>query len=84
MKKLTLVFALTLILAVSAFAQMDTLVVPLEGGQGFLKEFVDENGAGHVYKLQRGGYYWMTGQILNEFPLVIVGETQPADERPAP
>lgn len=86
--KITLkLFAFVLIMPfvcnMSLFAQLDTLDIPLEDGQSMvLKETIDSDQGQHVYRLERGGYYWITGIIEVSFPLHIVGKPEPSDQRP--
>ena len=80
---LTLVVGLALGTAQQAFAQGDTLLVEWADAQGdvnvdILRTTIAQDTprvANRVYKLQRGGFYWLTGRIENpDFHLQIVGE----------
>ncbi|MGK9369629.1 T9SS type A sorting domain-containing protein [Melioribacter sp. Ez-97] len=90
MKNIKLLFMWALLLYIISPSKIlpqssDTLVVPWADQNGdviinSLRETIANDTlrpAGRVYKLQRGGFYWITDPIQNDgFPLVIVGETE--------
>ncbi|MBO8130950.1 MAG: T9SS type A sorting domain-containing protein [Candidatus Marinimicrobia bacterium] len=65
----------------------DTLLVPwTDGTQIFvdtLRKAIEKYGDAKIYKLQAGGYYWITETMNIDFPLVIVGEEPTSDLHPA-
>lgn len=80
-----------------AHAQADTLVVEWTDNDGFpvinsLRDTIlgdttatgERASANRVYKLRRGGFYFLTERIVNPgFHLQIVGESSPGDINPA-
>lgn len=80
------ILVIQMVLSVKAYSQLDTLDIPLEEGNqtSKLKEIIDGDSLDRhdVYRLERGGYYWVTGIIENNYPLTIVGREEPADLRP--
>ena len=50
----------------------------------FITADVDANGQrGQIYRLQRGGLYDIDHRLTVDFDLIIIGEEEPADTRPA-
>ncbi len=80
------ILMIQLVFSVHVFSQVDTLDIPLEAGNQTLKlkEIIDADSLDRhdVYRLERGGIYWVTGIIENNYPLTIVGKKEPADKRP--
>jgi hypothetical protein len=88
MKKIKLLYVLAMLVAFSftSFAQDTTFVPGVDGVNYDLKSIIDADSTlavRPVYKLQRGIVYFVDGQIVNKTPLVIVGETSPAETVPA-
>jgi hypothetical protein len=86
MKKNVLFYlvALALLLTMPAKA-IDTLSIDIDewGINETIRDVIDADQGAHVYKLKRGGVYYFSGTLANDFPVVIVGEAGPADVSPA-
>lgn len=86
MKRLTwiLCFAIVATFAVSSFAQIVDVGTDEYGDNWTLKATIDADSSDPVdaYRLERGGWYWLSGSVEHDYHLTLIAADEPADAPP--
>ncbi|NQT26572.1 T9SS type A sorting domain-containing protein [candidate division KSB1 bacterium] len=83
MKKLLVILICVLLGGATLFAQDTLTIAPLPAGE-FLNEKIDDEYSNYdVFKLERGGVYYLNGAITTVGGLNLVGEVEPEATAPA-